>query len=63
MLFVFKSATLLLVAISMGLALDHALELPGKTHLGTEAYLTVQTIYYPEFIYGSTGNSTTATMK
>ena len=52
MLFSFKVVTLLLVAITMGLSLAHALELPGKKRLGREAYLTVQTIYYPGFTIG-----------
>jgi hypothetical protein len=30
----------------------HALELPGKMRLSKEAYLQVQTIYYPGFTIG-----------
>lgn len=36
----------------MGLALAHALELPGKLRLDEHTYLTVQTIYYPGFTIG-----------
>jgi hypothetical protein len=43
---------LLLVAVAMGLSLAHALELPGKMRLGKDAYLSVQTIYYPGFTIG-----------
>lgn len=43
---------LLLVAITMGLALAHALELPGKRRLGDDEYRTVQAIYYPGFTIG-----------
>ena len=44
--------SVILVAIAMALALAHALELPGKTRLGKEQYLAVQTIYYPGFTLG-----------
>jgi Domain of unknown function (DUF1772) len=44
--------TIVLAAIGMGLSLAHALELPGKLRLGKDAYLTVQTIYYPGFTIG-----------
>jgi hypothetical protein len=36
----------------MALSLAHALELPGKMRLGKDAYLSVQTIYYPGFTIG-----------
>jgi hypothetical protein len=39
----------LLVAVSMAMALAHALELPGKMRLARDTYLAVQTIYYPGF--------------
>jgi hypothetical protein len=52
MLLTLQIATVLLVAVTMSLALAHALELPGKMRLGKEAYLAVQTIYYPGFTYG-----------
>jgi len=42
----------LLVATAMALALAHALELPGKLRLAKEAYLAIQTIYYPGFTIG-----------
>jgi hypothetical protein len=42
----------LLVAVTMGLALAHALELPGKLRLDEAGYRTVQTIYYPGFTLG-----------
>jgi hypothetical protein len=44
--------TVMLAAITMSLALAHALELPGKLRLGKEQYLAVQTIYYPGFTLG-----------
>ncbi|WP_072397404.1 DUF1772 domain-containing protein [Hyphomicrobium sp. CS1GBMeth3] len=42
----------MLAAVTMSLALAHALELPGKLRLDREQYLTVQTIYYPGFTLG-----------
>jgi hypothetical protein len=44
--------TVMLAAVTMSLALAHALELPGKLRLGREQYLVVQTIYYPGFTLG-----------
>jgi hypothetical protein len=44
--------TVMLAAVTMALALAHALELPGKLRLSKEQYLTVQTIYYPGFTLG-----------
>lgn len=44
--------TIVLAAVGMALSLAHALELPGKLRLGKEAYLSVQTIYYPGFTIG-----------
>lgn len=44
--------SILLVAITMGLALAHALELPGKLRLDERTYRVVQTIYYPGFTIG-----------
>lgn len=43
---------LLLVAVTMGLSLAHALEFPGKLRLSEEVYKEVQTIYYPGFSIG-----------
>ncbi len=43
---------LLLVAVTMGLALAHALEFPGKLRLDEPTYMAVQTIYYPGFTIG-----------
>lgn len=42
----------LLVATTMGLALAHALELPGKLRLDKDTYVAVQAIYYPGFTIG-----------
>lgn len=42
----------MLAAITMSLALAHALELPGKLRLDKEQYLAVQAIYYPGFTLG-----------
>jgi hypothetical protein len=39
----------ILAAVTMSLALAHALELPGKLRLSKEHYLAVQAIYYPGF--------------
>lgn len=44
--------SLLLVAITMGLSLAHALEWPGKRRLDEAAYKTTQAIYYPGFTFG-----------
>lgn len=44
--------TVMLAAVTMSLALAHALELPGKLRLSKEQYLTVQSIYYPGFTFG-----------
>lgn len=41
-----------LAAMVMGLALAHALEMPGKMRLEREYYYAVQTIYYPGFTLG-----------
>jgi hypothetical protein len=43
---------LVLVAMTMGLALAHALELPGKLRLSKDTYVAVQAIYYPGFTIG-----------
>ena len=43
---------LLVVAIAFGLALAHALELPGKLRLAEPEYMVVQNIYYPGFTIG-----------
>jgi hypothetical protein len=47
-----KVATIVLVAVTMGLAVAHALEFPGKLRLDQQMYLAVQTIYYPGFTIG-----------
>jgi hypothetical protein len=52
MLTLFEVLTVLLVSVAMGLALAHALEMPGKLRLSREAYLQVQPIYYPGFTIG-----------
>lgn len=43
---------LLLVGVTMGLSLAHALEFPGKLRLDEQTYRAVQTIYYPGFSIG-----------
>lgn len=43
---------LLLVAVTMGLSLAHALEFPGKARLDEPTYRAVQAIYYPGFTIG-----------
>jgi hypothetical protein len=52
MLVVYKTATVIVVAIAMALSLAHTLELPGKLRLNKEQYLAVQPIYYPGFTIG-----------
>lgn len=47
-----KIVTVLLAAVAMGMALAHALELPGKLRLPKDHYLAVQAIYYPGFTCG-----------
>ncbi|HEV7433743.1 MAG TPA: DUF1772 domain-containing protein [Pseudorhizobium sp.] len=42
----------LLIAVTMGLALAHALEFPGKLRLDEQTYRKVQAIYYPGFTIG-----------
>ncbi|UYN93820.1 MAG: hypothetical protein KIT25_17420 [Enhydrobacter sp.] len=44
--------SIILVAVGMGLALAHALELPGKRRLDEATFRAVQTIYYPGFTIG-----------
>lgn len=43
---------LFLIAVTMGLALAHALEFPGKLQLDEPTYRAVQEIYYPGFTIG-----------
>ncbi|MDN2565790.1 DUF1772 domain-containing protein [Aquibium sp. A9E412] len=52
MIQVITIAALLCVAVTFGLALAHALELPGKMRLDRNTYGAVQAIYYPGFTYG-----------
>lgn len=44
--------SIILVAVGVGLALAHALELPGKRRLDEATFRAVQTIYYPGFTIG-----------
>ncbi|MGI8524692.1 MAG: DUF1772 domain-containing protein [Pseudolabrys sp.] len=44
--------TVALVSIAMALSLAHAFELPGKLRLDRDAYLAIQSIYYPGFTFG-----------
>ena|SRR5689334_6587747 len=41
-----------LLAVTMGLSLAHALEFPGKLRLDEPTYRAVQAIYYPGFTIG-----------
>lgn len=52
MLTVLSVLALLLVAVTMGLSLAHALEFPGKLRLDEPTYRAVQAIYYPGFTLG-----------
>ncbi len=55
MFLLIQIATVFLAAITMSLALTHALELPGKMRLSRESYVATQTIYYPGFTIGGFG--------
>jgi hypothetical protein len=46
------SVVALLLAVTMGLSLAHALEFPGKVRLDEPTYRAVQAIYYPGFTIG-----------
>jgi hypothetical protein len=52
MLQVWQVITLMLVAVTMALALAHALEYPGKMRLAKDQYVATQAIYYPGFTLG-----------
>jgi hypothetical protein len=52
MIAVLSVAALLLLAVTMGLSLAHALEFPGKLRLDEPTYRGVQAIYYPGFTIG-----------
>jgi hypothetical protein len=52
MLPILQVVMLVLVAVGLSLTLSHALELPGKKRLGKQAYVAVQSIYYPGFTIG-----------
>lgn len=52
MLAVVTVTALLLLAVTMGLSLAHALEFPGKVRLDEPTYRAVQAIYYPGFTTG-----------
>jgi hypothetical protein len=52
MFLILEVVTVFLVAVTMSLALAHALEFPGKMRLDEKTYLAVQTIYYPGFTLG-----------
>jgi hypothetical protein len=52
MLMILSAVVLLLIAVTMGLALAHALEFPGKLRLDERTYRAVQAIYYPGFTIG-----------
>ena len=52
MFHVLQVVTVMLVAVALAMSLAHALELPGKVRLGKDAYVAVQSIYYPGFTIG-----------
>jgi len=52
MLAFLQVVTVMLVALAAGLALAHALELPGKLLLDKASYYAIQPIYYPGFTIG-----------
>lgn len=49
---ILEIVTLILSAVAMALSLAHALEFPGKLRLDRDAYLAMQSIYYPGFTIG-----------
>jgi hypothetical protein len=49
---VLATAAVVLIAVAFGLALAHALEMPGKMRVGRDAYLAMQSVYYPGFTIG-----------
>lgn len=53
MLQVLQVVAVILVAVGVALTLAHALELPGKLRLTKDAYVAVQSIYYPGFTIGA----------
>ena len=55
MLYALEILTVLLIALTMGLSLAHALEYPGKLRLSKPHYLAVQQIYYPGFTFAGIG--------
>lgn len=55
MFLILQVISVFLAAVTMSLALAHALELPGKLRLDKAAYCTVQPIYYPGFTIGGVG--------
>jgi hypothetical protein len=55
MFLILQVVTVFQVAVTMSLALAHALEPPGKMRLNKETCIAVQTIYYPGFTYGGFG--------
>jgi len=57
MLLILQIVTVFLVAVSMSMALAHAVEFPGKLRLDEQAYRSVQTIYYPGFTFGGIGEA------
>lgn len=52
MMSILSVVALVLVAVTMGLSLAHALEFPGKLRLDEQTYRAVQAIYYPGFTIG-----------
>lgn len=55
MLLALQILAVVLVAIGTGVALAHALEVPGKARLDDEQYRIVQPIYYPGLTLGGAG--------
>jgi hypothetical protein len=49
MLTILQTTAMCLTVIALSCSLAHALELPGKLRLSRDAYVTVQSIYYPGF--------------
>jgi Domain of unknown function (DUF1772) len=54
MFLVLQIVSVFMAAITMSLALAHALEFPGKLRLSREFYVVTQSIYYPGFTIAGT---------
>ncbi len=57
-LLVVQLVTIALVTVAVSAALAHVFEFPGKMRLSRDAYVTVQSVYYPGFtVAGAVGEA------